>query len=124
MRQRSTNELLRVARLDVKAYMADPSSVEMMHQGKVPELMPRRVAVPQERFARRAAVYHRAGTRHTLFEPGTTDRALRAGEPTTDLRRAAAHLVSCDRCLSVVHSLFNFPTRTDGIVKRVSESEA
>ena len=51
MKRGAIDELLRVSREEVKAFLVDSSSIEIMHQGKMPELMPRQMAVPQEQFA-------------------------------------------------------------------------
>ncbi len=98
------DELLRTAREEVKAYLADPSRVEIMRLGKPPEVMPRQVAVPEERFAEEL--------RHTIFEARTglcLDRNLwmrhyGVSEPKPVPCELLAHIVSCERCLEAVHS--------------------
>jgi RNA polymerase sigma factor (sigma-70 family) len=113
MKRGPINELLRVAREEVKAYLADPSRVEIMRQGKPPELMPRQVAVPSERFAEelQTTIFEAQATpcpdRHQLLQRYQT---LGAKPVPTEL---LAHIVSCKRCLHTINATFNFQSPTD-----------
>jgi RNA polymerase sigma factor (sigma-70 family) len=104
MKRGSIDELLRIAREEVKGYLADPSSVEIMHHGKPPELMPRQVAVPPEQFSEEL--------RNTIAQARTIPcvdkqqllKLYQAETPKPISCRLLSHIVSCERCLDVVNS--------------------
>ena len=116
VRQRAANDLLRMARQDVKAYMADPDSVELIRHGKIPELMPRQIAVPQESFEEelRSAIF----AAYSSPCPSHEQWRLRyhRANPQPLSAEWLGHLVSCRACLRFVCELFNFPPHGDGIV--------
>lgn len=115
MKRGSIDELLRVAREEVKAYLADPNGVAFIHQSKPPELMPRRIAMPQERFAEelRTTIYQA----QTSTCPSASQWAERYNAvPSRPLSAdRLAHLVSCEHCLKIVNSIFQFPSQSSDI---------
>ncbi len=108
MKRSSVDEMLRIARQEVKAYLADPSRVETMGQKQSLDLMPdpmsKRVAVSPEQFAEEL--------RQTIFQARTTPcldtKELLRRYNATPARpipcELLAHIVSCERCLQAVHS--------------------
>jgi len=123
MKRGSIDELLRIAREEVKGYLADPSSVEIMHHGKPPELMPRQVAVPPEQFSEEL--------RNTIAQARTIPcvdkqqllNLYQAETPKPISCRLLSHIVSCERCLSVVNSN-NDPNRGPGSPQQRSQEGA
>jgi len=109
MRRSDVDKLLKLAREEVKTYLADSSRVQIMHHGNPPELMPRQMAVSSEHFA--------VELRNTIFEarfgaclsPEDLLRQYRAEKPKPISCELLAHIVSCKDCLEAVHSSNGFP---------------
>jgi RNA polymerase sigma factor (sigma-70 family) len=106
----SVDRMLSIAREEVKAYLTDPSRIEVMRQGQPPELMPRQVAVSPERLADelRTTIFQ-ARTLACLERKHLLQRyqAIASKPIPTEL---LAHIVNCERCLNAIHSIFDFPS--------------
>ena len=103
LKRNVVDKLLSIAREEVKAYLADPARVEIMRQGRPPEVMPRQVAVPAHHFAEEL--------RNVIFEARTSPclsrdqlaRHYQGSAPKAITCELLAHIVSCKRCLEEMH---------------------
>lgn len=119
MKRGVVDKLLSTSREEVKAYLANPSCVEIMHYGKPPELMPRQVALSPERFAYelQSAIFEARKTPCLNREELLKHYEVVGPKPISC--ELLAHIVSCERCLNMVNSIFDFPSasqrRSDAI---------
>jgi RNA polymerase sigma factor (sigma-70 family) len=109
LRRGPVNELLRVAREEVKAYLVDPSRVEIMRQGRPPELMPTRAAVPPDRFAQELRKIIAEARTGPCLDRDQWLRCCNANPPKPLSSELLAHLVSCEHCLEIVRSHNGLP---------------
>jgi DNA-directed RNA polymerase specialized sigma24 family protein len=110
MKRSVVDKLLSTAREEVKGYLADSGRMQIMHQDRPPEPTPRQIAVPPDLFPEELRTIIFQARRSPCLPAEQLLRRYQAIGPRPIPCELLAHIVSCERCLNTVNSIFDFPS--------------